>query len=108
MGPRRAGEDTEGGNLSRKRVFEDVNQAEFIRVVSKDAVSARKKKKKTGAPLAGSEGYWHRMSDPRGLCQGVSMLLPTTHRLASRTVGGSFSVVSSPSLWYFVMVAPGS
>lgn len=43
MGPRRAGEDTEGGNLSRKRVFEDVNQAEFIRVVSKDAVSARKK-----------------------------------------------------------------
>lgn len=44
MGPRRAGDDTEGGNLSRKRVFEDVNQAEFIRVVSKDAVSARKKK----------------------------------------------------------------
>lgn len=43
MHKERAGEEPEGGNLSRKRVFEDVNHAEFNRVVPNDAVSARKK-----------------------------------------------------------------
>lgn len=85
MGPRRAGEETAGANLSRKRVFEDVNQAEFIRVASNNAVSARKKAQTTEAK---SEGYWHRTNHLRGLHQGVSMFLPTTHHLASRTEEG--------------------